>query len=316
MTWHQYDYAVLGQESHMVGEILIDNYGYKWVFVPSGPNKGLFVFDDNGTLDNQGDDRYRGGAAPGFYNDNRNAGLLELWDENGEKLTDEVFCFAKDKNGYIWFGTDVGVVVQYNPGNVFDISKPVFSRIKVPREDGSGLADFLLENQTVSAIAVDGANRKYIGTEGSGIYIISEDGLRTISHFTLSNSPLPSNNIKDIHIDNESGEVFISTELGLIGYMGAAIKGGDVFSEVYAYPNPVRPGFEGHITITGLVDRTNVKITDTAGNLVYETISLGGNAMWNGRNLWGEKVGPGIYVVFLASPDGSQAEFTKIAIVR
>jgi len=315
-SWYQYDYGSIAFNFNKIGEILIDNTGNKWLYVARGSAAGVFVFDDNGTLDNQSDDRYRSALAPNEDNDTRNAGLLRLWDENGELLTGDVLCLAKDHNGYIWFGTDVGVVVQYNPGNVFDISKPVFSRIKVPRNDGSGLADFLLEDQKVTAIAVDGANRKYVGTEGSGVYIISEDGLKTVNQFTLSNSPLPSNNIIDIHIDNLSGEVFIATERGLISYKGDAIKGGEVFSEVYAFPNPVRPGYEGPVTITGLVDRTNVKITDSAGNLVYETISLGGNALWNGRNLRGEKVNPGIYVVFLTSPDGTQSEFTKIAIVR
>lgn len=315
-TWHQYDYGATADAPNMIGEILIDNNKTKWINVPQGPLKGLFVFDDKGTVSNQGDDRYRSSMSQAQDGDNRNAGELLLWDENGEVITDNVYDFAKDNNGYIWLGTDVGVVVQYNPASVFDVQKPVFTRIKIPRDDGSGLADYLLENQTVTAIAIDGANRKYFGTDGSGIYIISEDGTRTVDHFNKSNSPLPSNSIINIDIDDASGEVFISTNAGLISYMGDAVQGGSVFGDVYAYPNPVRPGYEGPITITGLVERTNVKITDTAGNLVFETTSLGGNALWNGENLWGQKVKPGVYVVFLSSPDGSLTEYTKIAIVR
>lgn len=315
-AWYNYEYGTLSDHFNKIGDILIDNYGQKWVFVVTGIARGLFVFDDNGTLANPNDDKYRGALPPEEDNDSRNAGLMEIWDENGETLTTYVYSFAKDHNGYIWIGTDIGVLVQYDPGNVFNREKPVFSRIKVPRNDGTGLADYLLENQSVTAIAIDGANRKYIGTEGTGLYLISEDGTKTVNHYTATNSPLPSDNISDIFIDEESGEVFVATSEGLISLMGDAIQGAEDFSEVYVYPNPVRPSYEGPVTITGLMDQTTVKITDTAGNLVYETISLGGKALWNGKNLWGERVKAGIYIVFLSLPDGSTSEFTKIAFIR
>ncbi len=315
-AWYNYKYGTLSDHLNKIGDLLIDNYGQKWVFVVTGIARGLFVFDDNGTLDNPNDDRYRGALPPSQDKDPRNAGLMEIWDENGETLTTYVYCFAKDHNGYIWIGTDLGVLVQYDPGNVFNTEKPVFSRIKVPRNDGTGLADYLLEGRRVTAIAIDGANRKYIGTEETGLYIISEDGTTTVNHFTASNSPLPSNSISDLFIDEESGEVYIATSEGLISLMGDAIQGADNFSEVYVYPNPVRPSHEGPVTITGLMDQTTVKITDTAGNLVYETMSLGGQALWNGKNLWGERVKAGIYIVFLSLPDGETSQFTKIAFVR
>ncbi|MFW6351089.1 MAG: two-component regulator propeller domain-containing protein [Bacteroidota bacterium] len=314
--WHAYDYGALAFEYNKIGEILIDDNGYKWLYVVEGSSKGVFVFDDRGTIEDQRDDRYRGKKKPADDQDERNAGQLKLWDENGEEITNVILSSAKDKNGYIWFGTDKGVVVQYNPSRVFDVAQPAFTRVKVSRGDGSGLADYLLEEEKVTCIAVDQANRKYFGTENAGVFLVSEDGTRTIEHFNVSNSPLPSNNIYNIHIDDESGEVFFVTDKGLISYMGDAVKGASSFGFVYAYPNPVRPGYDGPITITGLVDRTNVKITDTAGNLVYETVSLGGNALWNGKNLWGEKVEPGIYIVFLSSPDGSRSAYTKIAVVE
>ncbi|RCW31985.1 two-component regulator propeller domain-containing protein [Marinilabilia salmonicolor] len=314
--WIYYNYGTLATDWNKTADILIDDYNQKWVYVVHGPARGLFVFDDNGTPMNESDDRYRGVIDPSADPDPRNAGLMELWDENGESLTNYVYCFAKDKNGYIWIGTDLGVLVQYDPGNIFNKEKPVFSRIKVPRNDGTGLADYLLEGQRVTAIAVDGANRKYIGTEGTGLYIISEDGLKTVEHYTKTNSPLPSDNISNIYIDEESGEVFIATNEGLISLLGEATQGENNFSNVYVYPNPVRPHHQGNITIAGLMDRTTVKITDTAGNLVYETLSLGGQALWNGQNLHGEKVKPGIYIVFLSTPNGSMSEFTKIAFVR
>ena len=314
--WHAYDYGGLSIEYNKIGEILIDNNGYKWLYVVRGGAKGIFVFDDRETIDDQRDDRYRGMKKTVDDKDERNAGQLKLWDENGEEITNVILSFAKDQNGYLWFGTDKGVVVQYNPSRIFEVAQPAFTRVKVSRGDGSGLADYLLEEEKVTCIAVDQANRKYFGTESAGVFLVSEDGTRTIEHFNVSNSPLPSNNIYDIHIDDKNGEVFFSTDKGLISYMGDAVEGESTFGFVYAYPNPVRPGYEGPITITGLVDRTNVKITDTAGNLVYETVSLGGNAIWNGQNLWGESVEPGIYVVFLSSPDGSKSAYTKIAIVK
>lgn len=314
--WIYYNYGTLATDWNKTADILIDDYQQKWVYVVHGPARGLFVFDDNETPMNESDDRYRGVIDPSSDPDPRNAGLMELWDENGESLTNYVYCLAKDKNGYIWIGTDLGVLVQYDPGNIFNKEKPVFSRIKVPRNDGTGLADYLLEGQRITAIAIDGANRKYIGTEGTGLYIISEDGQKTVEHYTTTNSPLPSDNISNIFIDEESGEVFIATNEGLISLLGEATQGENNFSEVYVYPNPVRPEHEGNITIAGLMNRTTVKITDTAGNLVYETISLGGQAFWNGLNLRGEKVKSGIYVVFLSTTDGSMSEFTKIAFVR
>ncbi|WP_462319495.1 type IX secretion system anionic LPS delivery protein PorZ, partial [Marinilabilia sp.] len=315
-AWYSYSYGILTSDYNKVGQLLIDNNGYKWCYTMRGPAKGIWVFDDNGTIENQWDDQYRGSISPANDSDSRNVGALQLWDENGEPLTDNIFSLAKDENGYIWIGTDIGVLVQYDPANVFNIDKPSFIRIKVPRNDGSGLADYLLENQRVTSIAIDGANRKYFGTDGSGLYLISEDGTKTIEHFTTVNSPLPSDNIRDIEIDPQSGEIYISTDAGLISYQGDATSGSTAFNEVYVYPNPVRPDYQGAVTISGLVDRTNVKITDTAGNLVYETISLGGNALWNGKNLYGEQVKPGVYIVFLASPDGTQTAQTKIAFIR
>jgi ligand-binding sensor domain-containing protein len=314
--WYNYNYGTLATDFNKIADLLIDNNGQKWLYVVHGPAKGLFVFDDNNTIDNTKDDKYRGVISPINDPDSRNAGLMEMWDENGETLTNFVYCLAKDHNGYIWIGTDIGVLVQYDPGNIFNKEKPVFSRIKVPRNDGTGLADYLLENRSITAIAIDGANRKYIGTGGTGLYIISEDGTKTVNHYNTTNSPLPSDNISDIFIDEESGEVFIATSEGLISLMGDAIRGAANYSEVFVYPNPVRPSHEGPITITGLIDQTTVKITDTAGNLVFETISLGGKALWNGKNLWGERVKTGIYIVFLSLPDGSTSEFTKIAFIR
>lgn len=299
-----------------LGAMLMPATGDKWMMVGRGNSKGLFIWNDNNTLKNQSDDKYRSAIPPSQETDPRNAGQILLWDEKGEEITRNIFSFAEDQNGYIWIGTDVGVVVQYQPRTIFTREKPIFSRIKIARQDGSGLADYLLENETVTTIAVDAGNRKWIGTRGSGVFLVSADGTKTISAFNTQNSPLPSDFISSIVINNQTGEVFIGTEKGVVSTRGSATQGMNSFKEIYAFPNPVRPEFSGTITITGLMTKSNVKITDVSGKLVYETTSVGGQAFWDGTNLWGEKVKSGVYIIFVASEDGSESGVTKIAIIR
>ena len=161
-----------------------------------------------------------------------------------------------------------------------------------------------------------GANRKWIGTASSGVYLVSEDGLETIHHFTSENSPLLSNAIQSIAIHEKTGEVFIGTGNGLISYQSDAIEGGDRFQNVRAYPNPVRPEYTGLITITGLITDTQIRITDINGNLIYETQSNGGVATWDGCNNSGSPVVSGVYFAHCLSNDGKQKHITKILIIR
>ena len=179
-----------------------------------------------------------------------------------------------------------------------------------------GNVQILLETESVTTIEIDGANRKWIGTQNSGAFLISEDGTTQVLHFNEDNSPLPSNEIKDIEINGELGEVFFGTSKGVFSYRGSATAGGDFYSEVYAYPNPVRPEFDGTIVIKGLLRDSDVKITDASGNLVFETTSFGGQALWNGRTFDNQKVSSGVYLVFASSEDGSLAVVTKIAIIN
>ena len=145
---------------------------------------------------------------------------------------------------------------------------------------------------------------------------MSADGLKQIYHFSSSNSPLFSNSITDLAIDPSSGEVFIGTDQGLISYRSTASQGLDDFGKVYVFPNPVRPNFQGNIVITGLIRDANVKITDIAGNLVFETTSLGGQALWNGKNLDGRRVATGVYLVFCTNDDGSKTFITKLLFIH
>ncbi len=288
-----------------LGKILISNQNpnHKWVnSVRKSP--GVFVWDDNGTLTDQSDDRSKFMSR---FDDPDNVGSYFT--------PSNVFCMAQDKNGVVWIGTNMGPFLFYNPNRVFE-ENYMPSRIKIPRNDGTGLADFLLDNVRINAIAVDGANRKWLGTETSGLYLMSENGQETIRHFTSSNSPLLSDNIISLAINPVNGEVFIGTSAGLISFQSDAANASSVFGDVYAYPNPVRENYNGIITITGLVAKTRVKITDINGNLIYQTVSNGSIATWDGNDFYGRKVSTGIYLAICATEDGSQSTITKIMVIN
>jgi hypothetical protein len=313
--WQRYSYGAISGNMGMA-PILAASTGDMWLSIFRGDSKGLFIWNDNNTPLTQSDDIYRSVVKQTADSDNRNQGQLLMWDEDGLEITNSIYALVEDQNGHIWLGTDKGVVVQYQPFSIFTSEKPVFSRIIIAREDGTSLADYLLDGQIVSSILVDPSNRKWLGTQGEGIYLVSPDGSKQINAFNSNNSPLPSNYINSITMNEKTGEIFIATGEGVVSYKGSATKGKLNYSELYTFPNPVRPDFSGNITITGLVAQTTVKITDVSGKLVYETTSVGGQAFWDGRNLWGEAVKSGIYLVFVASEDGSQSAVTKIAIIR
>ncbi len=313
-TWYQFNYETLNN-LHSTDQFLITKDDLIWIIIPRN-EKGIVVINPNRTPLDQSDDIYRGPISADAENDPRNGGLLKLWDEKGETITSTIFCMAEDKDGYIWLGTDRGVVVYYRPWSIFDDTKPIASRIKVPFNDGTNSAAYLLDKSKVTSIAVDGANRKWIGTVGAGIHLVSEDGTKTIHTFNKENSPLPSDNILSIAILGSTGEVFIGTDKGIVSYKGNASEPSKSFDKVYAYPNPVKPDFTGPITITGLVLNSNVKITNVSGKLVYETRSLGGQVQWDGENFGGEKVQSGVYIVYVSSEDGSEVKTTKILVVR
>lgn len=313
--WKRYYYGALSENMAMA-PLLVTPNGDKWLVVQRGNAKGLFIWNDNGTPKDPSDDYYKSAIHPSGDTDERNVGQVLLIDKDGERVTDNIYAMVQDNSGQIWLGTDKGILVNYQPQLIFNQEVPLFSRIQIAREDGSKYADYLLANEVVSAIAVDGGNRKWIGTQGSGVFLVSPDGTKQLEAFTVDNSALPSNYISSIAIDDNTGEVFFGTGAGLVSYRGKATKGESSFSNIYAFPNPVRPDFSGTITITGLMSNSNVKITDTAGRLVFETTSVGGQAFWDGRNFKGEAVKTGVYLVFVATDDGKSSGVTKIAIIR
>lgn len=280
----------------VVSEILITENNNKWVVLPGG--NGLFVFNENETIDNENDD---------FKT------KLSVTGQDGKVISNNIYAITEDLNGEIWLGTNQGIVVYYNPEQVFENDNFYASRVAITIND---VTDYLLKTQVITSIAVDGANRKWIGTQSTGVYLVSEDGTKEINHFTEDNSPLLSNKINNIGINHESGEVFFATDKGLISYRGSATMGSDEFRDVYAYPNPVREDYTGEITIRGLVSDVNVKITDISGNIVYETIANGGQATWNGKNFSGRRVNTGVYLIFCTNDDGSKTYITKLLFIK
>lgn len=280
-----------------IGDIIITSTGKKWIILPRG--YGLFILDDNNT--------------PEVFSDDKFKKMLVQDSEN--QVISFVYSIAEDQDGNIWVGTDQGPVIYFNPENVFE-SDLKASRIKIPRNDGTNLADYMLKSETITSIAIDGANRKWIGTASSGVYLLSPDGTTQIKNFNEQNSPLLSNSIVTLAVDNKTGDVWFGTSKGVQSYRSDATTGGERFGKVYTFPNPVRENFTGNVTITGLIKDSQIRITDISGNLVYETVSNGGEATWDLKTYNGKRVTTGVYLVFCASKDGSQSTVTKMLVIK
>ena len=301
-TWCELYYKPIEKLATMV-EPVMDSRGWLWLKSLQG-EAGIFCAKMNGTPLDSSDDESK-------------AWLNKFVNQDGISYDIyQVFALAEDREGQMWVGTNTGLFVIDNPKTFFN--NGVFKQIKVPRNDGTGLADYLLSGTYIKSIQVDGANRKWIGTNDDGIYLISADGLETIHHFTTDNSPLPSNSIVSIAINDRSGEVFIGTDKGIASYMSDATRPEEKLDEnnIYAYPNPVKADYSGNIAIVGLTHDCNVKIVDTAGYLINEGTSNGGQYTWNGRNARGEKVASGVYYVLTYDSNGNEGVATKIVVIR
>ncbi|MCK9509352.1 MAG: T9SS type A sorting domain-containing protein, partial [Pigmentiphaga sp.] len=312
-VWSEIDFSTLPSKVYTVGKIIISNQNQYQKWAPSKRyNPGILIWDDSeATVKNSARNTLQLPA-------NHMAFLSSFDDVDnpGGKITPTYFyCIEQDKNGVMWVGTDMGPLLFYNPSKVFDPGYTC-SRVKIPRNDGTDLADYLLQNEEVKAIAIDGANRKWLGTGGSGLYLMSENGQETIHHFTSANSPLLSDDILSLALNPVSGELFIGTGNGLISFQTDAAESNNVYTDVYAYPNPVRENYNGVITIVGLINKTQVKITDLNGNLIYQTISNGSIATWDGKDFHGRKVNTGIYFAVCANEDGTQSTITKIMVIN
>jgi len=269
-----------------VREITIDAQGNKWIRIRSG---GLVVLDANGE---------------------RVASVLAAPGQGGLP-SPVVNAIASDRSGTIWLGTNEGPALFYNPGAVFRSTFDA-QRIKIQQEQFVG---FLLGNEVITAIAVDGADRKWFGTT-NGLWCFSPDGTRQIHHFTTQNSPILSNVVLSLTIHPASGEVFVGTDRGLISYRSTATEGGEVHSNVQVFPNPVEPGFEGYVSVGGLPTDAWIKITDVTGSLLYQTRADGGQISWNQRTLKGDLVPSGVYLVYSSTDLGEDTFASKVVVVR
>ena len=305
--WFGYYCPEIANHSRM-GDLMFDSQrGWIWItshFSSSVNNGGLYVLDTNGTLNQRSDDRSR---------------FIYIFNnQDGQSYhIDNMHCVVEDLNGAIWIGTDVGPFVTFEPSTIFN-QDFYFTQCKVPRNDGTNYADYLLSEIDVRCIAIDGGNRKWIGTMGSGVYLVNADGTEILEHFTIDNSPLISNDIYSIAIDGSSGEVFIATENGLVSYMGNAVDPEESFDKdlVKAYPNPVKPDYTGNIIITGLMQNSVVKIVNAAGRLVKEGKSVGGEFTWNRLTNEGKQAASGVYYVLATDSEGDKGVATKFLIVR
>jgi hypothetical protein len=282
---------------YTIGDIIIARNGYKWVVLPRG--NGLFVLDDNNTPENFNDDRYK----------------TMLIQDADNRIISFVYTLTEDLDGHIWVGTDQGPLIYYNPERVFDEEIKAY-RIKISRSDDSGTADYLLGTESITSIAVDGANKKWLGTFSSGVYHLSSDGATLIKNFNEKNSPVLSNSIVSMAVDNKTGDVWFGTSKGVQSYRGDAVAGEEKLADIYTFPNPVREDYSGNVTIAGLMRDTQIRITDISGNLVYRTISDGGFATWDLSTYNGKRVATGVYLVFCASSDGSQSAVTKMLVIK
>ncbi len=275
-------YSFLQNEGRFPLDLLVSVSGDKWILLKNGE---ILVFNHE-----TGDERY--------LNSGTGEGGLP-----GEKAT----AMVSDKDGLIWVGTDQGVAFFPDPFSVFsgdvDAIRPIFDRRP------------LLRDQKITAMAVDGGNRKWIGTP-NGLWLFDETGETQINNFTIDNSPLPSNYIKSIAIDGVSGEVFIATDKGMVSYRGTATEGGQRHESVKIFPNPVITHMHETVGMSGLADDAIVKVTTVTGTLVREIRAEGGTVTWNVTDYNGTRVATGVYLVFSASPGGAETFVGKIAVVN
>lgn len=293
--WQSYNITSYNTQNSHLGDLLIDNQGKKWFFIAKGG--GMIVYDDNGTPENTNDDNNK--------HLNTSAG-------QGGLPSNTVYSLAIDNDGEVWVGTDKGLAVFYDTDEVFGLNSDA-QQVLV---EADGYVEPIIANESVTAIAIDGANRKWFGTKNSGVFVYSADGSQQMEHFTKENSPILSNTVNHISIDNNSGEVFISTDKGLISYKGEATAGEKKHGNVLVYPNPVKENYNGPIAIKNVVENANIKITDIKGNLIKTTTAFGGQAIWDGKNKYGERANTGVYLVFSTDPTGLETNVAKILFIK
>jgi hypothetical protein len=272
-----------------VGNLIVDQNGFKWIQLIAG---GVLVYDDNKTPGNLFDDRSR------------------VLNNRDGLIVNEVTSMACDSNGYVWIGTSQGLNVFTNPASVFE---GVSADRLIIRQNG--VDGYLMGEETINDICVDGGNRKWFATN-NGVFLVDPNGQQVITQFRAETSPLPDNRVICIGQLDNSGEVFFGTDKGIVSYRSDASAASDKFKKIKIYPNPVKPGYSGLVTIEGLAKDSEIRITDASGNLVYLTQANGGTATWNGLRLNGTKPNSGVYFVFAVNKDGSETEMGRFIFIH
>jgi len=293
--WKTNNYSALNNRTDLQKIIVLSN-GDKWVLRSAG--QALFAFNERETLENP--------------NDDTSASFL-LRDENNSTISSNIYDMCEDEDGNIWLGTSNGVAIYANPGALFREGSFFAYR---PIITLNGSTQYLLSTEKVISIAVDGANQKWLGTENAGVFLVDENGANQIVHFNTDNSPLPSNKINKISINQSSGEVFFVTDKGMISYRSSVNQSNENFDNLYVFPNPVRPEYRGDITVSGLMQNSTIKITDLSANLIWEGKSSGGQFIWDGKNFNGNRIHTGVYLIFCSSLDASQSKVIKLLFIN
>ncbi len=295
-TGEWYSFPIDGFNStDVTGDIIKTSWGHIWMFLPK---RGILVYDYNNTLEDVSDDRYR---------------ILNSSPNNGNLPSNELKAIVEDRSGSVWAGTNLGLRVFFNAASVLDETSVEADEILIQQD---GFTEILFENDNITSIFVDQANRKWIGTQNSGAFLLSSDGKEQIHSFNEDNSPLFSNEVNSITVLESTGEVFIGTERGIIAYKADATAARNDYDQIYVYPNPVPQGHNGVIAVKNTTENALVKITDVSGNMIYETRSNGGQAVWNGVDQRGNKVATGVYLVYCSDSAGNLRGKTKLLYLR
>lgn len=260
-----------------------------------------------------------GALESGLVGYNPNTGTFNKISEGvgtGNLPSNNIRALAFDNDNRLWIGTLVGLRRLNNVGGFFEDGANIDSSAIIIFDEETGVPQELLFQQSITDIEVDGSNNIWISTSTSGVFLVTSNGQETLERFTTTNSPLPSNNVQDIAIDDSTGIVYFASKDGLVAFKGTATAPRDNLENVYVFPNPVRPGFSGNVTIDGLTANANVKITDITGSLVFETTSEGGSVQWDTTAFGNYKVASGVYLVLVTTQDALETKVSKIMIIR
>lgn len=293
--WYNFDYTKDFSQTQLnvIAHTSTDDF-----WLASSRGNGILVWNANATPADAADDNYL------FFVPKN----IEC-----EAFDTRINTIVEDKNGEIWVGSTQGVYVFSSPKKILNGESFYAHR---PQMIVDGYYQDLLGNENVTAIVVDGGNRKWIATEKHGLFVVSDDGATQLAQYTAQNSGLLSNNIMSMAWDSNLGWLYIVTDKGLMSVRISSTQRNFEYNNVYAFPNPVEPNYTGYVTIRGLIDESVVKVTDLAGNVVYETVSNGGDALWNLKNLLGDDVATGIYLIHCATADGQQSVVAKVNVIR